>query len=179
MAEEKNEEEKKEKKSGSNLVLIIIIILLVLILVGGGIAAYFLLSDNGNEPQANTGTQTTQNNQAKMSKKKVVRNSDLLQIGPVYPLDQFIVNLLSQGGARFLKTKMDLELSGPELTAELDKKKPLIRDIIIRTLSSKTFQEVSTSRGKEKLKDELVDKINAVLADGNVKNIFFTEFVVQ
>ncbi len=179
MAEEKNEEEKKEKKSGSNLVLIIIIVLLVLILVGGGIAAYFLLSDNGNEPQANANTQTPQNTQAKMSKKKIVRNSDLLQIGPVYPLDQFIVNLLSQGGSRFLKTKMDLELSGPELTAELDKKKPLIRDIIIRTLSSKTFQEVSTSRGKEKLKDELVDKINAVLADGNIKNIFFTEFVVQ
>ncbi len=175
MADEEKNEEKKEKKSGSNLVLIIIVILLVLILVGGGLAAYFLLSDNSEDQPAKQ--QQPQSKQIKKS--KVSRNSDLLEIGPIYPLDQFIVNLLSEGGSRFLKVKMDLELSGPELTAELDKKKPLIRDIVIRTLSSKTFQEVSTNRGKEKLKDELVDRINAVLADGQVKNIFFTEFVVQ
>lgn len=178
MADEEKNEEKKEKKSGSSLVLIIIIVLLVLILVGGGLAAYFLLSDNSaNQPNMQ---QTQQQPQSKQMKRaKVSRNSDLIEIGPIYPLDQFIVNLLSEGGTKFLKVKMDLELSGPELTAELDKKKPLIRDIVIRTLSSKTFQEVSTNRGKEKLKDELVDRINAVLADGQVKNIFFTEFVVQ
>ncbi len=177
MADEEKSEEKKEKKSGSNLVLIIIIVLLLLILVGGGIAAYFLLSDNGNE-QPNMQNQPNQT-QNMPKKAKAVRNASLLEIGPIYPLDQFIVNLLSQGGAKFLKCKMDLELSSQELTAELDKKKPLIRDIVIRTLSSKTYQEVSTNRGKEKLKDELVDKINAVLADGSIKNIFFTEFVVQ
>jgi len=176
MADEEKEE-KKEKKSGSNLVLIIIIVLLVLILIGGGLAAYFFLSDNTEAKQPNA-TQQSQP-QSQMKKSNVARNSSLITIGPIYPLDQFIVNLLSQGGSRFLKTKIDLELSGPELTAELDKKKPLIRDIVIRTLSSKTFQEVSTNRGKEKLKDELVDRINAVLADGQIKNIFFTEFVVQ
>ncbi len=177
MADEEKKEETKEKKSGSNLVLIIIIILLVLILIGGGAAAYFLLSDNENVQQPNMPQKPQQ--QTQMKKTNVARSSDLTEIGPIYPLDQFIVNLLSQGGSRFLKTKMDLELSSQELTTELDKKKPLIRDIVIRTLSSKTFQEVSTNRGKEKLKDELVDKINAVLADGRVKNIFFTEFVVQ
>ncbi len=178
MADEEKKEESKEKKSGSNLVLIIIIVLLVLILVGGGLAAYFLLSDNGDTKQPNM-SQQPQQPQVQMKKSNMARSSDLVEIGPIYPLDQFIVNLLSEGGTKFLKTKMDLELSGPELTAELDKKKPLIRDIVIRTLSSKTFQEVSTNRGKEKLKDELVDRINAVLADGHIKNIFFTEFVVQ
>ena len=177
MADEEKKEETKEKKSGSNLVLIIIIVLLVLILVGGGLAAYFLLSDNSDTKQPNMSQQPQP--QSQMKKSNVARSSDLVEIGPIYPLDQFIVNLLSEGGTKFLKTKMDLELSGPELTAELDKKKPLIRDIVIRTLSSKTFQEVSTNRGKEKLKDELVDRINAVLADGHIKNIFFTEFVVQ
>ena len=176
MAKEKDEEKTEVKKSSSKIVLIIIIILLVLILVGGGLAAYFLLSDNNTEP---TPTQT-QNQQKTMSNKKHFnKNSDLTKIGPIYPLDQFIVNLLSENGTRFLKIKMDLELSGPELTTELDKKKPMVRDIIIRTLSSKTFQEVSTDRGKEKLKDELVEKLNNVLTDGYIKNIFFTEFVVQ
>ncbi len=173
MANEEKNEEKKEK-SGSKLVLIIIIILLVLILVGGGLAAYFLLTEDNNVQQSNP----TQKPKTHINS-NAPRGSNLAEIGPIYPLDQFIVNLLSEGGAKFLKTKIDLELGNPELTAELDKKKPLVRDIVIRTLSSKTFQEVSTNRGKEKLKDELVDKINAVLADGRVRNIFFTEFVVQ
>ncbi len=178
MAEEEKNEEKAPQKSSSKLVLIIIIVLLVLILVGGGLAAYFLLGDNSDQQKNNEQSQAQ--TQAKQTKKRnIARNSDLMQIGPIYPLDQFIVNLLSENGARFLKIKMDLELSGQELTAELDKKKSLIRDIVIRTLTSKTFQEVSTGKGKDKLKDELVDRINSVLADGSIRNIFFTEFVVQ
>ncbi len=173
-AKEKDEEKTEVKKSSSKIVLIIVIILLILILAGGGLAAYFLLSNNNSEPAQ------AQNQQTTMAKKRHFnKNSDLTKIGPIYPLDQFIVNLLSSNGERFLKIKMDLELSGPELTAELDKKKPMIRDIIIRTLSSKTFQEISTNRGKEKLKDELVEKINNVLTDGYIKNIFLIEFVVQ
>jgi len=174
MAKEKDEEKTEVKKSSSKIVLIIVIILLVLILIGGGLAAYFLLSDNNTEPAQTQTQQKTMTN-----KKHFNKNSDLTKIGPIYPLDKFIVNLLSENGTRFLKIKMDLELNGPELTAELDKKKPMVRDIIIRTLSSKTFQEVSTDRGKEKLKDELVEKLNNVLTDGYIKNIFFTEFVVQ
>ena len=94
-------------------------------------------------------------------------------------MDQFIVNLLSESGSRFLKTKVELELNAETLTPEIDKKKPLIRDIVLRTLSSKTFEEVSTIKGKDRLKDEIVDRINEVLADGHIKNIYFTDFVVQ
>ena len=94
-------------------------------------------------------------------------------------MSQFIVNLLSENGSRFLKTSIDLEMDKTELSAELDKKKPLIRDIIIRTLSSKTFEEVSTMKGKDRLKDEIVNKVNDVLTDGQIKNIFFTDFIVQ
>ena len=95
-------------------------------------------------------------------------------------MDQFIVNLLSESGSRFLKTKIDLELSeGETITPEIDKKKSLIRDIIIRSLSAKTFEEVSTVKGKDRLKDEIVERINEVLVDGFIKNIYFTDFVVQ
>ena len=72
-----------------------------------------------------------------------------------------------------------MEQSDEKLTPELDKKKALIRDIVIRTLSAKTYEEVSTAKGKDRLKDEIVGKINEVLSDGYVKNIYFTDFVVQ
>ncbi len=174
MAEEV--EEVVEKKSGGNMVLILIIVLLVLLLIGGGLAAYFLLS-GGDE--ADMAQNQNQAQAAPAKRTPMARSNEYLNIGPMYPMDQFVVNLLSEGGSRYLKVKLDIELDKPELSAELDKKKPLIRDIIIRVLSSKTFEEVSTMKGKDRLKDEIVSKINEILADGQIKNIFFTDFVVQ
>jgi flagellar FliL protein len=173
MAEET--EEVVEKKSGGNMVLILIVVLLIVLLIGGGLAAFFLMGSNDeamSQPQQNTKSATTKRKVGK-------RSSDYLTIGPMYPMSQFVVNLLSEGGSKYLKVSLDIELSSQELSAEMDMKKALIRDIIIRTLSSKTFEEVSTIKGKDRLKDEIVNSINEVLADGQVNNIFFTDFVVQ
>ena len=165
-----------EKKPKSNMVLIIVVVLLVVLLIGGGAAAFLLL---GSHDETAAPTQTTQQD-AKVEKKKSGKKStDHLAIGPMYPMAQFVVNLLSESGNRFLKVSIDLELSDPKLQPEMDHKKSLIRDIIIRTFSSKTFEEISTLKGKDKLKDEVLDKINENLSDGQVKNIYFTDFVVQ
>ena len=75
--------------------------------------------------------------------------------------------------------ELNLELSEEKLTMEIDQKKPLLRDIIIRTLSSKTYEDISTQKGKEHLKDELVTRINEALRDGYIKNVYFTDFIIQ
>lgn len=167
------EVEEVEKKSGGNMVLIVIVALLVILLAGGGLAAFLLLGGD-NEPAMQQQAQT-QNTNKRVSK----RSTNLLTIGPMYPMDQFVVNLLSESGGKFLKVALDIELDSENLAAEMDMKKSLLRDIIIRSLSSKTFEEISTMKGKDRLKDEIVGKINAVLADGQINNIFFTDFVVQ
>jgi flagellar FliL protein len=174
MAEEKENqevEEKEEKSSGGNkLLLIVIIVLLLLLLIIGGLVAYFLLSGNDEQQQDQPEPQ-------KVEKKKKV--SSMTEIGPIYPLDTFIVNLVSNNANRYLKCKIDLELDSPELQQEIDKKLPAIRDLIIRILSSKTVEEIQTSRGKEKLKEEIKRKINEILTTGEVRNVYFTEFVIQ
>lgn len=171
MAEET--QEKKPKKSG-NLMLIIIVGVLVLLLVVGGLVAFLLLGSDEPQVQSQPMQQQTDKQQ-----KQQQRVTDYVNIGIMLPLDQFIVNLLSENGGRFLKTSMNLELNSETLIPEIDKKKPLIRDIIIRLLSSKTYEEVSTSKGKERLKDEIVGKLNEVLTDGSIRNLYFTDFVVQ
>ena len=169
-----------EKKPKGNMVLIIVIVLLVVILIGGGATAFLLLG--GSHEEAAAATADTTHQEVKAEKKKSTsskKSTDHLAIGPMYPMAQFVVNLLSESGNRFLKVAVDLELSDPKLQPEMDHKKSLIRDIIIRTFSSKTFEEISTLKGKDKLKDEVLDKINENLSDGQVKNIYFTDFVVQ
>jgi len=100
-------------------------------------------------------------------------------IGPMYPLDKFTVNLMSESGHRYLVVKMNLEESHEGLTEELDQKLPLVRDIVISVLSSKTVDEISTSKGKEKLKQEILNQLNKYLESGEVRYIYFTEFMIQ
>jgi len=172
MAEEKeNQETKEEEKEGgsSKLLLIVIIVLLLVLLIVGGLVAYFLLSSNDEEQP--------QQQEQKVEKKKKV--TSMTEIGPIYPLDQFIVNLVSNNSSRYLKCKIDIELDAPELQQEVDKKLPAIRDLIIRILSSKTIEEIQTAKGKEKLKEEIKRKINEFLTSGEIKHVYFTEFVIQ
>jgi flagellar FliL protein len=174
MAEEKENQEqveqKEEKSGGNKLLLIIIIVLLLLLLIIGGLVAYFLLSSSSDE------TQPPQQKQEKVVKKKV---SDMAEVGPIYPLDQFIVNLVSNNADRYLKCKISFELDSPDLQQEIDKKLPAIRDIIINILSSKTVEEIQTAKGKEKLKEEIKRKVNEILTTGEIRHVYFTEFVIQ
>ena len=169
---EEEKEEKKENESGGNkLILIIIVILLLLLLIIGGVVAYFLLSNNDTPP-------ADQNTTTKIAPKKV-QHTDALNIGPIYPLDPFTVNLKSSGATRYLKCTINLEMDSPNTQPELDKLKPAIRDLIIRILSSKTVPEISTSKGKEKLKQEIAKQINAILSTGEIRHVYFTAFVIQ
>jgi len=170
--EETKEEEKSNESGGNKLILIIIVILLILLLVIGGVVAYFLLADN---PEENPKAPQTEEKKVEKSKKDI----ESLEIGPIYPLDPFTVNLKSQGATRYLKCTINLEIDSPETQPELDKMKPLIRDIIIRILSSKTVPEISTAKGKEKLKEEIKKNLNTRIATGEIRNVYFTAFVIQ
>lgn len=116
--------------------------------------------------------------------------------GVLYDAGTKVVNLADPGGYRYLKAGIVLEilptdpvfytLSGPALEEakqhileEVDRQRPVIEDIITLTLSSKTFEEVFTIAGKEQLKQELRDQFNARLTIGQVRDIYFTEFVIQ
>ena len=101
------------------------------------------------------------------------------EIGILYPLDTFTVNLKSDAGRRYLKATLSLELEGEELSLELDAKTPVLRDRIIRILSSKTLEEISSKKGKSKVETQIMDTLNSMISDGEIKGIYFTEFVIQ
>jgi flagellar FliL protein len=98
-------------------------------------------------------------------------------IGKVVPLETFIVNLSGSKGRRIAKVNMELELQGEQVQAEIDKRKAQIRDIIIIILSSKTYDEVANREGKNGLRNEVKDTLNAFLTKGKILNVYFTEFI--
>ena len=102
-----------------------------------------------------------------------------VNLGAMFPLDPFIVNLAGSEGKRFLKVTISLELSTPEVHAELKENIQKVTDSILVLLSSKSFEDVYSVRGKFKLKDEVVTRVNRFLVVGHVKDAYFTEFIIQ
>ncbi len=172
-----NKEIDVDKKKGSNILLIVVASVLFLILIGGAVAGYMLLSSDSEVLE--DANRATKSQVVKDPRETRTRGTDYTKIGKMYPMDQFVVNLYSESGSRYLKAAINFELGNEELAMELDAKSPLIRDIIIKTLSAKTYEEISTIKGKENLKDEIVLGVNEVLSDGQINNIFFTDFVIQ
>lgn len=94
-------------------------------------------------------------------------------------LDPFIVNLVADDYARYLKVRIELEPDKAKTRSEIEGSLPQVRDATIALLSSKQFQDVTSFEGKALLKQDLMDRINGMLKKGRVKSVLFTEFVVQ
>jgi len=175
MAEEKEKAEGEAPKK-SKTVIIIVAVALVLVLVVGGLLV-FLMSKGGDEAAAEGGDKS--HAKAADTHKKGGHGGDDLTVGPMFAVDGLLVNLMSEGGARYAKFAVALELDAQELAPEMLAKKALVTDIIISVVSSKTAEELMNIKGKEGVKTEIMEKVNGKLKDGRVKNVYFTNFVVQ
>ena len=159
--EKEIQEEQKEKPKKKIKILPIVIALVALVAVAVG--AYFispvLFSGKSAESEKATETKATE--------------------GVNFSLEPFVVNLMDQGGTRYLKVSVQLELSNPKVSENAKNKTPQIRDAIITLLTNKTSEELITPEGKLLLKDEIKQRANQILGEGNVINVYLTDFVMQ
>jgi flagellar FliL protein len=100
------------------------------------------------------------------------------KMGPIVDLDPFIVNL-ADADPRYLKLTVKLEVESAEAKQEVTERTPQIRDAILILLTSKDSQSLRPAAGKLQLRDEILQRVNPLLATGEAKNAYFTEFVVQ
>jgi flagellar FliL protein len=97
----------------------------------------------------------------------------------VLALEPFVVNLSDSSGARFLKVSLQIEFSSPVLLKHAKAKTHQIRDAIINILTSKTSDMLISPEGKLQLKNEINIKLNQIVGENSVKNIYFVDFVMQ
>ena len=107
-----------------------------------------------------------------------------------------IINLVDPGGRRYIRLTIVVEFApdDPEyatlpeeektayLTAfqeKLNTKLPILDDTVITLLSTKTYEDLYTAEGKEKLRMEIIDILSKKLVDLHIIAVYFTEFVVQ
>ncbi|WP_187646990.1 flagellar basal body-associated FliL family protein [Nitrosophilus labii] len=169
MAEEAKEQEQEEKKGGKKKLIIILLLLLIIIGAGGGAAYKFLVLDKQEEEKKNE----------KKAEKIVEEIKNVEELGIQFDVGTFIVNLQDRDADRYLKITIVLEVQDEKIKMELEKRLPQIKDAITTLLFTKSSKELKTAEGIEELKEEIIKRINAILPIGGVKNVYFTDFVIQ
>lgn len=101
------------------------------------------------------------------------------EVGPTLSLDPFVVNLDEAGQSRYLKVTMMLEVSSKDVIAKITKSQQLVRDAILSHLSGLKLADTLGVAAKEKLRNDVIAKIDGILGPGRVRRVFFQEFVVQ
>jgi flagellar FliL protein len=74
---------------------------------------------------------------------------------------------------------MQFEVADPLIIAELDLVKPRVRDSILDLLSSKTLADLADAPGKQRLREEIILRVNNAISRGRITKVYFTEFVIQ
>lgn len=159
---EKEAAEGKKKKKGKPLLLIIIVVILLVVILALGVV--FLLFDGfsfiGGSDDA--------------AEEEVVEPPRFL-----YSLKEFQVNLADPGTRRFLRTTMDLAYNEKALTKELETRESEIRSLIISVLRSKYVVDLDEPGGMKGLEQDLLHVLNSALVEGEIKAIYYREFIFQ
>lgn len=152
----------------SNKVVIILVAVLFVVMLGLSAGLFMIWTKLSTSSAAATPVSGQDNSLAA---------TDIL--GPIYPLDTFIVNLADEGGKRYLRITMNLELTQDKFEGQMERRLPQVRDSILTILPNKRFDDIQTAEGKTLLRNEIIAKLNSLVGGESVANIYFTEFVVQ
>lgn len=189
----------------NNLKLVLINIISTILICVVLIGVNYLLQENllNKKISAITTNQDAESDE-------VTAEDEEVQKGIIVDLGDFILNLNDPGQKKYLKVNVALELSripsDPDLNAsaeeekgghgghgsaeeedpmkrveaEMAQYKPAIRDAVISNFSSKTADEVSTTAGKELVKEQITEDVNAIFAgEREVIRVSFGQFIIQ
>lgn len=170
-AESKNGEKKSSKK-------LIFIILIVLLLAGGGAGGYFYFMQQPDDAKSEASN-------GKASKKEKEKEKEAVEEPKVYYdlSDPLLVNFPPGSSAKIIKLSVSVLVTGEANMEQLKKHEPMIRNNLLMAISSLGADKAKTEEGKKELQAMMLSEIGKVMekmTHGNpVKDVFFTEFVMQ
>ena len=101
------------------------------------------------------------------------------EFGVVYQVEDIIVNPAESGGSHYVVMNIAFEVDSDDDIAHLEKMDAKLRDVLIRTVSSKTIDELDGPDDKEMLRQEIFDKVGEMLPKRHLNNVYFVSFILQ
>jgi len=171
MADAKKEEKQESKPKNMGMILTAVFAVLNLGVVGGGAYLVYASTMAWESPKI-----TEEALETEMASK----SEDERYAPYIFTMDKFTVNLDGEP-KRSIRLELSLQMLGKEGYEEImsPDSRAKARDRIVRVLNDKTFSELESIQGKLFLKDTIAMEVNGILKEGVVKDVFFSDFVVQ
>lgn len=169
----KDEKDIEGEEGGGGKKKLIIIIVAVVLLLGGGAVAFFLMG--GEEP-----AEDEQAAEAEAPAEEAVPEGD-----PIYleMKPKFVVNLPPGGPAKMLQIAVTVYTRQQPVADFITQNDPMLRHHLNNLFESQQAADLLTLEGKQKLqqavKELLVQKMEEMDQAGEIKDVYFTEFVLQ
>lgn len=192
VAKEEQAGEQEEGAKGGKLKLIIIAVAGLLVLGGGGgAAAYFLglfggaeeaaadKTAEGEQPTATESGAAPEESAAKEKEKG--GEGEAPAVAAVFvDLPDILVNLQSSGKRmRFLKLRVALEVADEPTAESIRALAPRVMDSFQLYLRALTVEEVKGAVGLQRLKEEMLARVNRAIEPLEVEDVLFKEMLVQ
>jgi flagellar protein FliL len=143
-------------KMKNNKLVMIMLIMLVAIMLVGTIAVVAVMKLTGDDG------------------KKEPTIDEVLEASVDIP--EVTTNLASND---FIKISFKIETDSKKAKEELQKRDFQVRNIIIYELSEKKSEELQGKEGKMKLEETLKAKLNSLMQEGKIKNVYITGSLLQ
>jgi flagellar protein FliL len=168
MADE-NAQEAAPKKSKTMLIVILVVVVNVVII--GAVAAVFLLGGK-EEPKAEAEA-------AAAAAAAATPAAPGGGPGLLMPMDNFVVNIQSEEGGRYLKASLIVELKAENMGEAFAKWEKLLRNEVLVYLSGVDVEDTRSAKQKRKIEGKLKKILNDRIGTEMITGVYFTEFVTQ
>lgn len=79
----------------------------------------------------------------------------------------------------FIKISFTIQTDGKDSKEELEKRNFQVNNIIITELSELTAEQFEGKQGKENLQKKLKTRIDSIMQEGTIENVYITSSIIQ
>jgi len=97
----------------------------------------------------------------------------------VYLVSNLLVNPTGTAGTRYLSASVGLEVKSAVVLEKLRLRDLQVRDLLILVLSSRTVDELTDSRSRERMRKEILARLNQLLGGDQLSAVYFVDYVLQ
>ena len=99
--------------------------------------------------------------------------------GEIFMVEELLVNPTGTSGTRYLSASFGLEVPDHAVAVRLEEQKLQVRDLLISILSSRTVEQLTTASERERMRLEIMDRLNRMIAPDRVSAVYFVDYVLQ
>lgn len=103
----------------------------------------------------------------------------VIEEGEIAPLEELVVNLADTDELHYLRVGVAAVLNVEFALADVEPQLAKVSDVVIDTVSTKTFVELRQEGATLALKEEISTAVQEVFPEGEVVRVIFTSFVMQ